>query len=101
MIPYRRCTFNIFHRTYLYTFTTFNTDISIYGKLLVCNHLLIEISTNYIRIKAWCGSLIKFFNTCLPTGNDVDDMLQLGLSPQDFLLFLLLGVCVHKRQTNV
>ena len=46
MNPLGRCTFDIIHWTYLFTFATLNTYIPVHCKLLIVNHVFVKVTSD-------------------------------------------------------
>ena len=50
------------------------TYISIYGKLLVINHSLVEVGTNDVGVESGSSPFFQFSNAAFAVFDDADDM---------------------------
>ena len=101
MKPYRGCTFDIIHRTDLRALAAMDADIRIHCELLVCDHPLVEVATDYVGIEAGSGTLFQFLDTPLAILQNTDNMVQLALGVLNLPMLLVLRISFHKRQTDV
>ena len=99
--PRRRCSFDIIHGTDLGAFAALDTHIFIDSEFPVCNHPLIEVSADDVGLESGCGSLFQFLDASTPFLDHLNDMGQLQLRQFYLHRFLLLGICLHKRQTDI
>ncbi len=99
--PRGRCSFDIINRTDLLTLAALDTNVIVNGKLLIRNHLLVEIPADDVRIESGGGTFFQFLDTTTPFLDHLDDMGYL-LCCQFYLhSLLLLGIGLHERQTNI
>lgn len=99
--PRGRCSFDIIDRTDLLTLAALDTNVFIDGEFLVCNHPLVEIPADDVRIESRSGPFFQFFDTASPFLDHLDDMRHLLLCQFYLHGLLFLGIGLHERQTYV
>ena len=99
--PHRGHSFDVIHRADLGALATADAYILIHHKLTVSDHVFVEIAANHVGVESGSGTLLQFLDTPFVVSDDGDDMAQLVLGVLNLPEFLVLGVGVHERQTDV
>lgn len=101
VLPDGRCSVDIFDRTYCRATATASADVRVDSKLLVSNHLAIEVAADDVGIESGSGAALQFYDAALAVFDDSADVCELPTGILHFFCYALVAVGMHERQTDI